>query len=303
MRIAGFVRGIIVTMALSVSADALVACESVARNANLAQQVSASQSEPQSGGQRMLEIPQTLGPFSFAGQTFSVVLRQKFLPDSPDPKLAQSLASLEVQDATGTVLYQKTFPYTVSDGHFTRPVTAFAQLLVGIGDTWFVESRKIGTKWWLSSYTAMLISYTGLPADSASQSAPELNGEAWQVFGMKDGKLQLLDAPSNAEMMLGNSAPYAIVWGTGGISVDPMAPSSAPSICASGPATSTSSFRCKFIGIRARWCSERDVSRPTGARSVAICAWKLGAFPPPPSVFPKTSSPTAYPDNPSKEPW
>jgi hypothetical protein len=226
VRIASFVRGTVVTMALSVAATALVNRESAAGNANLAQQVSAAQSESQPAAQRVLEVPQILGPFSFAGQTFSVMLRQKFLPDSPDPKFAQSLASLEVQDATGAVLYEKTFPFNIKDGRFTRPVRAFAQLLVGIGDTWVVESRKIGTKGWLPSYTGLLISYTGVPADNASQSVPEPNGQAWQVFGIIDGKLQLLDAPNTHAIMMGNMAPYAIVRETGGISVDPMAPSS-----------------------------------------------------------------------------
>ncbi len=226
MRTAIFPLGTIVTMALSVAATALIAREPSAKKSNLAQQVSPAQSVSQPAAPRLLEVPQTLGPFSFAGQTFSVVLRQKFLPDSPDPKFAQSLASLGVQDATGAVLYQKTFPYNIKNGRFARPVTAFAQLLVGFGDTWFVESRKIGTKWWLPSYTALLISYTGVPADNASQSVLEPNDQAWQVFGIKDGKLQLLDAPSTHEMMMGNAAPYAIVRESGGISVVPMAPSS-----------------------------------------------------------------------------
>ena len=95
-----------------------------------------------------------------------------------------------------------------------------------VGDTWAVESRKIGTKGWLPSYTALLISYTAVLADNASQSVLEPNDQAWQVFGIKDGKLQLLDAPSTHEMLMGNSAPYAIVLGTGGVSVVPVAPSS-----------------------------------------------------------------------------
>ena len=226
MRTAIFLLGTIVTMALSVAATALIARESAGTQSNITHQVNSPQSESQLAAQRLLDVPQTLGPFSFAGQTFSVVLHQKFLSGSPDSKLAQSLASLEIHDATGAVLYQKAFPYDVKDGRFARPVTAFAQLLVGIGDTWVVESRKIGTKGWLPSYTALLISYTGVPADNASQSVPEPNDQAWQVFGIKDGKLQLLDAPSTREMMMGNSAPYAIVQQTGGISVVPMAPSS-----------------------------------------------------------------------------
>jgi hypothetical protein len=72
----------------------------------------------------------------------------------------------------------------------------------------------------------LLISYTGVPIENASQSVPEPNDQAWQVFGIKDGKLQLLDASSTREIMMGNTAPYAIVRQTGGISVVPIAPSS-----------------------------------------------------------------------------
>jgi len=190
------------------------------------QQENAAQSDSRPVSERAIDVPQTLGPFSFAGQTFCVLLQQRFLPDSPEPKFAQSLASLEIHDATGAVLYQKAFPSDMKDGRFTHPVRAFAQLLVGIGDTWVVESQKIGTKGWLPSYTALLISYTGVPADNSSQSAAEPNDQAWQVFGIRDGKLQLLDASTARGMMMGNSAPYAIVRETGGISVVPMAPSS-----------------------------------------------------------------------------
>lgn len=191
-----------------------------------AQHQNVGQSDSRSVPDRPIDVPQTLGPFSFAGQTFSVLLHQRFLPSSPDPKFAQSLASLEIQDATGAVLYQKSFPLVVKDGRFSNPVTAFAHPLVGIGDTWVVESRKIGTKGWLSSYTALLISYTGVPGENNSVSASGTNDQAWQVFGIKEGKLQLFDAPAAREMSTGNSAPYAIVQGAGGISVVPMAPSS-----------------------------------------------------------------------------
>jgi hypothetical protein len=225
VRIASFIRGTVVTIALSAAATALIASAFSATKSNLTRQVSAAQSQSQPAAQRLWDVPQTLGPFSFGDQTFSVVLHQKFLPDSPDPKFAQSLGSLEIQDANSSVLYQKTFPYDVRDGRFTRPVTAFAQPLVGIGDTWVVEPR-IATKVWLPSYTGLLLSYTGVPADNASQSVVEPNDQAWQVFGIKDGKLQLLDAPSTRQIMMGNTAPYAIVRQTGGISVVPMAPSS-----------------------------------------------------------------------------
>jgi hypothetical protein len=202
----------------------LLAAGVTARELTPQQEITA-QSNSRTVPDRPIDVPQSLGPFSFAGQTFSVLLHQGFLPSSPDPKFAQSLASLEIRDTTGAVLYQKSFPLAVKDGRFPNPVTAFAQPLIGIGDTWVVEYRKIGTKWWLPSYTSLLISYTGVPGENNSASASGANDQAWQIFGIKEGKLQLFDAPAAREMLTGNSAPYAIVQGAGGISVVPMAPS------------------------------------------------------------------------------
>lgn len=212
--------GIATALAVLVPAAGMTAGELTRRHQD------GGQSDSRSALDRPIDVPQTLGPFSFGGQTFSVLLHQKFLPGSPDPKFAQSLASLEIQDAAGAVLYQKSFAFVVKDGRFSNPVTAFAEPLVGIGDTWTVESRKVGTKWWLPSYTALLVSYTGVPGENNSAAASGINDQTWQVFGIKEGKLQLFDAPGAREIMTGNSAPYAIVRGAGGISVVPMAPAS-----------------------------------------------------------------------------
>jgi hypothetical protein len=48
-----------------------------------------------------------------------------------DPSFAQTLATIEVRDATGGVFYQKTFPQGVKGGKFQRSLTASARLLSG----------------------------------------------------------------------------------------------------------------------------------------------------------------------------
>jgi hypothetical protein len=82
VRTAIFLLGTIVTIALSVAATALIARESARTPSNINHQVNSPQSESQLAAQRLLDVPQTLGPFCFAGQTFSVVLHQNFLSGS-----------------------------------------------------------------------------------------------------------------------------------------------------------------------------------------------------------------------------
>lgn len=190
------------------------------------QQASGGPSRAPTETQRLEDVAHSLGPFSFGGQSFTVVLHEKFLPGSLDPKFAQSLAALEIRDAKDTRLYEKSFPYEIKDGEFKRPVAAFAQPLIGIGDTWLVAARKIGTTGWLASYTGLLISYRGLPITNGAPSDAGANGEAWQVFGIKDGILGLFDEPAHREILIGNSAPWIIVRRTTSIEVVPRAPSS-----------------------------------------------------------------------------
>jgi hypothetical protein len=74
------------------------------------------------------------------------------------------LAALELRDGKGTVLYQKAFPVEVEEGKFKQTMSVSARLLAG------------------KNLTGLLVSYEW-----------ERNGEAWQLFGFRDGKLGLYD--------------------------------------------------------------------------------------------------------------
>jgi hypothetical protein len=114
------------------------------------------------------DIEQSLGPFSIAGQSFAIALHEKRLVGTPDPSLAESLAALELRDRKGAILYQTTFPVEVEEGKLKQTVSASARLLAG------------------KNLTGLLISYNW-GADA------EAYGEAWQLFGFRDGKLELYD--------------------------------------------------------------------------------------------------------------
>ena len=61
-------------------------------------------------------MEQRLGPFTIAGQSFTLMLQNKRVAGAPSGgTLAQTLAKLEICDQSGAVLYQKTFPYQLED--------------------------------------------------------------------------------------------------------------------------------------------------------------------------------------------
>jgi hypothetical protein len=115
------------------------------------------------------------GPFTIAGQNYSVVLHEKRLANTNEPILAQTLAGLEINDADGNVSYQKSFSYVVEQGHFQRNVSASAQLASG------------------ETGAGLVIYYREQTA--AQTGAPEIR-EFWQVFGLRNGKLSPLGKPA-----------------------------------------------------------------------------------------------------------
>lgn len=104
MRLAGFIPRVIVTMALVPVAYALGAQGASSQLANI-EQAKASAEMPQ-----FEDVEQRIGPFSLKGENFIVALHDKRLPGASDSRFAQTLATIEVRDAKGAVLYQKTFP-------------------------------------------------------------------------------------------------------------------------------------------------------------------------------------------------
>jgi hypothetical protein len=115
------------------------------------------------------DVEQHLGPFSLQGQNFIIALDEKRLPGASDPRFAKTLATIEIREATGAVLYQKTFPQGAEGGKFQRSLTASARLLSG------------------RYFTGLLISYRLRLATGEI-------AEAWQVFGYQDGRYRPQDA-------------------------------------------------------------------------------------------------------------
>jgi hypothetical protein len=107
-----------------------------------------------------------LGPFAMAGQSFTLLVREKSFPGAADQSGSRTLAALELRDAKGAALYQRAFPVEVEEGKFKRTMSASAQLLAG------------------KNLAGLLITYEW-------ERNGEVYGDAWQLFGFRDGKLGL----------------------------------------------------------------------------------------------------------------
>jgi hypothetical protein len=133
-------------------------------------------SRPANGGQAGTSVLATpledsereLGPFTLAGQGFTVLVREKSLPGAANRSGGQTLAALELRDAKGAALYQRAFPVEVEEGRFKQTISASARLLAG------------------KNLTGLLITYEW-------EHNGEVHGNAWQLFGFRDGKLGLYD--------------------------------------------------------------------------------------------------------------
>jgi hypothetical protein len=128
-----------------------------------------AQARAYTGNPPMEDTEQRLGPFLIGGQNFSVVLHEKRLPGAIDSRFAQTLSSVEIRDAAGAVVYQKTFQFGIEEGKLERSLKASARLLSG------------------KYFTGVLISYC-LKLDTGE------DAEAWQVFGYQDGRYKSQDA-------------------------------------------------------------------------------------------------------------
>ena len=126
-------------------------------------------STPETGA-TLQSIEQNLGPFTIAGQSFTIALENRRIAGTTAGALVQTLEKLEVREQSGHVLYQKTFPYKLQGNHFQEVVTASARLLPG------------------DNLTGLLITYSRQPAAPGTE-------QSWQVFGFRDGKMALFDPP------------------------------------------------------------------------------------------------------------
>lgn len=132
-----------------------------------------------SGKPGLQDIEERKGPFTFGGQTFTVVAHNKGVPGKQDEF---ALASLDIVDAAGAVLHHEEFPYTVQDGEFT-------------------ESCSVSVKPITGSNGAGLLLDTGcLPSDP-------LSGGPWQIFGIVNGKPAPFGKPLYAQGKMGDFVP------------------------------------------------------------------------------------------------
>lgn len=136
------------------------------------------------GAQELKDIEVRQGPFTLAGRNFTVVWRYKRLPGKSDHD-SQALASLEIQNATGEVQYQESFPYAIQNGGFPEACSADVRLLAG------------------STGTGLLI-------DSGCWPSAPGSGGLWQIVGVVRGKLMPFGKPLTTQGELGEFVPGAI---------------------------------------------------------------------------------------------
>jgi hypothetical protein len=128
---------------------------------------------PVSGTQ---DLDEQRGPFAIGDQNYTVVLHLKRLSAPSDPLFSQTLGSLEIRDAAGNVVYEKSFPVALAAGRFQQNVSASVERLSG------------------NTGAGLAIRYT--EQEASSQAPPPRASEFWQLFGLVNGKLAPLPKPA-----------------------------------------------------------------------------------------------------------
>ncbi len=169
----------------------LLLCLPVATHALAIQQSAAGEIPRQqptaAAAMRTEDVTQNLGPFSIAGEKFTVILYAKRLPEAPNRKQMQTLSALEIRDHADAVLYKRAFAYQIAAGKFATTLTASAKLLPA------------------TNGNGLLITYR-------EESSDTQGATYWQVFGFIKGKLGLFSSPASPEipgatgMMMGTVA-------------------------------------------------------------------------------------------------
>ena len=125
---------------------------------------------------RVEDTEERAGPFSIAGQDYTVLLRVRRLQGASDTALAQTLSAIEIRDAAGNVSYRKLFSSVIEPGRFQTTLSAAAELASG----------KTGV--------GLVIHYREDTADSTTRALQ--TREYWQLFGLANGKLTPLGKPA-----------------------------------------------------------------------------------------------------------
>jgi len=120
---------------------------------------------------KLEDLERALGPFEMGGQRYTIVLHEKRLAGAQtNGGGSEALASLEIRDASGALLHQQKFDYSVGRSGFDNWCSASAQLVKG------------------SMNNAILIDAGCLP------SAPGSSG-TWEIFGVWNGRFMRLGRP------------------------------------------------------------------------------------------------------------
>ena len=139
---------------------------------------------------RLEHFDNELGPFDIGGQHFTVMLHKKRTAGSTDPDTQQTLARVEIRDASGDLHFQRTLPFQLSGAEFQYTVDATAEILQGTRNT------------------GLLLTYGTLPS-------PPLGGQSWQVLGLFDAKLVPFSKPVwfDGELMFERTANHVAKTG------------------------------------------------------------------------------------------
>ena len=130
------------------------------------------------------DVEKRQGPFTIAGQTFTVVLHSKRLPGQMGD-FADALASLDIVDANGGVQHHEEFPHAIENGSFSESCSATVNTISG------------------SNGAGFLLDTGCLP------SAP-MSGGPWEILGVVNGKLVPVGKPLYAEGEMGDFVPGKI---------------------------------------------------------------------------------------------
>ena len=137
-------------------------------NSLLARQALAQQSIA-SAESDLQNVEGVLGPFNMGAQNFTILLHEKRIRNAKDSSFAETLASLEIMDATSHSTYQINFPYSIDKDRFQKTLSVSADLASG----------KTGNGLLIHYREKMAQSPAGLPQ----------GGEYWQMFSLVNGKL------------------------------------------------------------------------------------------------------------------
>ncbi len=119
-----------------------------------------------------------LGPFSVAGKDYSVLLQKKKRQPGSTQESGETVVAMEIQDASGVVEYQRTFPYQAQIQEFS--------------DAWFVSAGILAG----TNSSGLLVNYSLDSEPSAPEPEPT---EWWQVFGVVNGRLRPFSGPISVQ--------------------------------------------------------------------------------------------------------